>query len=213
MGNVAEAGFAFHAIKAGLRVLTPMTEHGAYDLALDLEGRILRLQIKSASLSKTRDFIVVRIRRSRHTPLNGYVTSTYSADEVDAFGIYCPELDRCYLIPIDATNAQCQIHLRLTPPRNGQRAALHFAADYEFPGAVAQLGRAPRWQRGGRGFESHQLHSQEATDAHAPGADTRVGANAFRDHFGEYMERVNRGESILVTRHRKPFVRLLPASG
>ena len=46
-------------------------------------------------------------------------------------------------------------------PRMAQKAAIHYAADYELAGAVAQLGRALRWHRRGRGFESHQLHSPD----------------------------------------------------
>src|SRR3954453_735577 len=41
--------------------------------------------------------------------------------------------------PEDFGDAQV-VHLRVDEPRNGQRAAIKWAANYEFPGAVAQLG-------------------------------------------------------------------------
>ena len=38
-----------------------------------------------------------------------------------------------------------------------------------------------------------------------------IGANAFRDRFGYWMERAAAGEEILITRHGRRFARLGPA--
>ena len=73
---------------------------------------------------------------------------TYTADQVDAIAAYCAELDRWYLIPIRFVDDQRNIHLRLAPARNNQRARVHWAHDFEMArldfttafGAVAQLG-------------------------------------------------------------------------
>ena len=73
-----------------------------------------------------------------YSPTQGYIRSTYDASEIDLIAIYVRELDRCYAIPIDAIDARTAIHLRLDPPKNGQRGAINWAADYEL-GAVAQL--------------------------------------------------------------------------
>ena len=96
------------------------------------------------------------------------------------------------------------MHLRLGAPKNGQRAAINIGEDYEL-GAVAQLGRARRWQRRGHGFESRQLHST------APAKTATVGAHEFRNLFGWYAERAAAGEEFLITRRGKPYVRLSPA--
>ena len=74
----------------------------------------------------------------RVSPTQGYIRSTYDASEIDVIAIYVGELERCYAIPIDAINARTAVHLRIDPPKNGQRGAINWAADYEF-GAVAQL--------------------------------------------------------------------------
>jgi prevent-host-death family protein len=39
-----------------------------------------------------------------------------------------------------------------------------------------------------------------------------VGANAFRDRLGYWMERAAAGDELLVTRHGKPFVRVAGAA-
>ena len=130
----------------------------------------------------------------------------YSSDEVDFIAAHCHELNRNFLIPIGVVDGQSGISLRLSPPRNAQRAAIQFAEDYAFPGAVAQLEVAPRWQRGGRGFESRQLHSPEQPQVTAE----TVGAHVSRNHFGYYMERAASGTEIRVTRRGRPYVRLVP---
>jgi len=38
-----------------------------------------------------------------------------------------------------------------------------------------------------------------------------LGAHEFRNRFGYYMERAAAGDEIRVSRHGRPFARLLPA--
>lgn len=155
-GAVAELAIAARAAAVGFGVLWPMIEHGRYDLALEIDDRILRVQCKWGRLCG--DVIRVNLVTSRHTPVNGYVRGKYGIDEVDAVAAYCGELDRCYLLPIEKVAERSTIHLRLEPAKNNQTAAVNFAADYEFSGAVAQLARALPWHGRGRRFESGQLH-------------------------------------------------------
>jgi hypothetical protein len=136
-GAIAEAEIYCAAVRAGVPVYLPMSEHGRADLVLDLEGSMQRVQCKWGSL--TNGVVSVRICTSRLTP-RGYVRTTYSADEVDAIGVYCAALDRCYLLPISDAAGLKQVHLRIDPAKNNQCAGLKYAAQYEFPGAIAQLG-------------------------------------------------------------------------
>ena len=94
------------------------------------------MQCKWGSLQG--DVVRARLSTSRLTP-GGYVRTTYSAYEIDAFAVYCHELDRCYWLPIDEFASQTYVCLRLTPARNNQRQLVKWAAQYEF-GAIAQLG-------------------------------------------------------------------------
>ena len=200
---MAEAEIEAAAVRAGIDVLQPRMHHSRYDLVFDLGSRLLRVQCKWAN--RQGDVIAARIRTNRRAP-EGYRTSTYTAQEVDAIGIYCPDVDRCYLLPMELAAGRTCIHLRLAPARNGQVAGLHSALEYEFDGAVAQLARAPAWHAGGREFESPQLHQSEATSSDV----TEVGAHLFRNHFGYYMELAAAGSEIRVSRRGKPYVRLSP---
>jgi hypothetical protein len=207
-GNIAEAAIALHAVWAGIPVFRPLHEHGRYDLVMEIDGHLWRVQCKWAN--RVGDVIPVRFTTHRRGP-KGFVRRRYTGEEIDAVAAYCPDLDESYFLPMAEVGERAGLQLRLTAPKNGQRAALHFAADYRL-GAVAQLGRAPAWHAGGRGFESHQLHSLDTGAESVPGVETEVGAHEFRNHFGWYMQRATAGESFLVKRRGKPYVKLSPAT-
>jgi PD-(D/E)XK endonuclease len=83
--------------------------------------------------------VAAHIGTCRLTP-RGYVRTTYATSEIDAIGIYCADLDKCYLVPVNDVAGQSYLHLRLSPAANNQELAIKYAATYEFPGAIAQLG-------------------------------------------------------------------------
>ncbi len=136
-GAIAESVIATEAIKAGVRVWRPIVEGGRCDLVFEIDGCFLRIQCKSAS--RRGDVLVVGTRTCRHTP-RGYVRTTYGSSEVDAIAVYCHETGGCYYVPIEDIRGRAVIHLRLAPARNNQEFAITYAADYEFQGAIAQLG-------------------------------------------------------------------------
>ena len=196
-GNVAEAAITLHALRAGVEVLKPQAEHVRYDLALDIGGRFFRVQCKSAKL--VGGAVVITLRTCRRVA-GGYARGTYTRDEIDLVAAYCHENETCWLVPIWRIEGVSQFHIRLEAARNNQRAAVNFAADYEFAGAVAQLARARRWQRRGRRFESDQLHPESSV----------VGAEEFGAHTPRFVQRAKAGESFLITRRGKPMASLVP---
>jgi hypothetical protein len=135
-GAIAEAALAAAAIELGIVVLRPLVEGRRYDLLFDVDGRLLRVQCKWAP--RRGDVVVANLQTHRCTP-RGYVCSTYTADEVDGFGIYCQELKRCFYVPIEVAAGRRAFHLRLAPAANHQRAAINWGADFDL-GAIAQLG-------------------------------------------------------------------------
>lgn len=203
-GNVAELAIAKEAASLGLSVLVPLTEHERFDLALGIAGRLLRVQCKWAK--RRGDVIVVQLASSRRGP-EGHIRRNYSSGEVDAIGVYCGDLDRCFLIPIDVVSDQWAIQLRLAPARNGQRAALHFAGEYAL-GAVAQLEERRHGMAEAEGSSPSSSTDQITAVAPIPAG---VGAHEFRNHFGYYMERAAAGMEILIRRRGKPYACLGPA--
>jgi prevent-host-death family protein len=202
-GNAAELAIAAEAAKLGLSVLMPLTEHERYDLVLGIGGRLLRVQCKWGK--RKGDNVLVNLETSRRCR-DGYVRTRYTADEVDAIGVYCDELDGCFLIPIEIAGGKAAISLRLAPARNGQRAALHWADQYQL-GAVAQLAERRHGMAEARG--SNPLSSTPEAAAEAASVE-EVGAHQFRNHFGYYLERAAAGSEVLISRRGKPHARLCP---
>jgi hypothetical protein len=134
-GAAAEAAIAAAAIRMGLVVLRPLCEGGRYDLVIDLEPDLLRVQCKWAN---RRDGVLsINLRTNRLTPA-GYVGTTYTAAEVDAIGAYSAELKSCFLIPITEVSEGRRVHLRLEPARNNQARRIRWAHEYEFGSMVSQ---------------------------------------------------------------------------
>ncbi len=193
------------ATKLNVLVLTPTTEGRRYDLALDIGKRLWRVQCKWGQVTGDGSVIAVNIRGSYFSP-NGYVQSTYSEDEIDLLGVYCGDLDRCFLLPSSLIAGLGHLHLRLRPTRNGQVACITLADDFDFDGAIAQLGE--------RVTGSHEVagSSPASSTPHSSEDPLVLGSNPFRDRFGYWMERVAAGEHVLVTHRGKPRIRLSPAT-
>src|SRR3954453_3107038 len=138
IGAVAEAAIAGEATKLGIPVFRPMFIDLRYDFVFQLPARLIRVQCKSAR--RVKDAVIVNARTCRRTA-SGYERGTYTPEEVDAIAAYCPDNDRCYLIPIEDIPRSGSMNLRLAPAKNNQLKGLHSAADYELShGAIAQLG-------------------------------------------------------------------------
>ena len=200
-GGIAETAITAAATKLDIPVLRPVVEHGRYDLAFEIGDRILRVQCKWGALSDDGAIIKVNLTSNWCTP-TGYERRYYTADEIDLVAVYCSALDRCYLLPIALVAGRRGIQLRVTPPKNGQRACLNLAVDFEFPGAIAQLGERLRGTQEAAG-------SSPASSTSLP-KTLDVGAHEFRNHFGYYLERAAAGDEVRVSRRGRPYVRLVP---
>jgi hypothetical protein len=139
-GAVAELEIQAAAVRLGVPVFKPVGEHSRCDLAFDIGGRIWRVQVKWGRLSKASDTVIVHVFTSRWTAKGQYIQRTYTEQDVDLLAVYCGELDRSFLLPASLVSDKAEIRLRLTPPRNGQRACINLADDFDFVGAIAQLG-------------------------------------------------------------------------
>jgi hypothetical protein len=146
-GAIAETAIIHTAIKLGVNVYTPVVEGGRYDMIFEVGSNLLRIQCKWSP--RHGDVVALRCYSARRNR-NGLLRRVYADGEIDAFAAYCPELDRCYLLPFDLFAGRTQISLRLGPCRNNQNLGINWAKDFEFAatlgprGAIAQLGERRR---------------------------------------------------------------------
>ena len=143
-GAVAELAVQLAATKLGIDVYRPVAEGGRYDMIFDLGGDLVRVQCKW--VSRYGDVLVARCYRARRNR-DGLVRRLYTREEIDAYALYCLELDRCFFVPMAHAEGMQEIRLRLAPARNNQRKGIHWADDFDLAarlsphqGAVAQLG-------------------------------------------------------------------------
>jgi prevent-host-death family protein len=147
--------------------------------------------------------IQVRLTSTYHSPTRGYVTRTYAPDEVDAVAAYCEITGKCYLLPIERVAKLRLFTLRLSPARNSQRASLNSAAEYEFPGAVAQLEERVAGSDEVRGSSPLSSTTQEVVSE-------SVGMDRFYARLAHHVRRAEAGGEVVVTRRGRPVARLVP---
>jgi hypothetical protein len=148
-GAVAEAAITTAAVELGFTVLRPLCEGRRYDLVIDLEPELLRVQCKLGRYLS--GVVVVNLSTSRFTP-GGYVRTSYTAIEVDAIGVYSPALHRSFLIPIAEVSGGRSVHLRVDPARNNQAEGIKWARDYEFEPVIASLRSTTEKTRAAGGY-------------------------------------------------------------
>ena len=143
-GAIAELAVQLAATKLGIDVYLPVAEGGRYDMIFDLDEGPVRVQCKWAS--RYGDVLIARCRRCRRNR-DGLVRRLYTPEEIDAFALYCLELDRCFFVPMADAEGLQEIRLRVSAARNNQRRGIRWADDFDFAarlrrhqGAVAQLG-------------------------------------------------------------------------
>ena len=134
-GLVAETAIVYEAVKLGVGVARPLDDE-RYDLILDFEGRLIRVQCKWAGRSG--NVVVVRCYSNRRAK-EGLSRRPYTDDEIDAIAAYCEELDACYLLPAAMVSGRTQLHLRLERSRNNQWSGVKWASDYEFGARLKKL--------------------------------------------------------------------------
>jgi hypothetical protein len=55
----------------------------------------------------------------------------YEDHEIDYFGVYCPDTDAVYLVPIKDVGPRTPAYLRVEPAKNNQAKGVRCAADYQ----------------------------------------------------------------------------------
>jgi len=84
---------------AGLDLLLPFGENTRYDLVVDLDSRLVRVQCKTGRLRNGAVFFATCSAYGHHR--NPQAHRRDYADQIDYFAVYCPETGGVYLIPIE----------------------------------------------------------------------------------------------------------------
>ena len=129
MGLRSEAALTNRFVQLGYAVFLPVGHNHRFDLLVEAaDGRFLRVQCKTGRLRNgVIRFNTVSVRSNRRD-----VHRRSYADEVDAFGVWCPQNLTAYFVPIEEV-ARGIASLRVEETANRQSALVRWAADYALP--------------------------------------------------------------------------------
>jgi hypothetical protein len=129
-GDLAELKVACDLRRRGYEIAIPFGEESSYDLIVDRNGRLERIQVKYADRGERS---VIEVRCYSMTIVNGKVRSRtpYTLDDIDWLAVYDAKTDRCFYIPAsELGNGRFGFTLRFAPTENHQRAGIRFADEY-----------------------------------------------------------------------------------
>jgi hypothetical protein len=137
-GDLAELKVATDLLERGYKIAIPYGEDWDFDLIFSRGGADLeRVQVKYTRSNG--EFILLRCRS--HTLTNGKIRRTkhYTAATIDWLAVYDRTSDRCYYLPAaELAEGRTELVLRLSPPKNNQRARIRYAMDYMDPEPASQ---------------------------------------------------------------------------
>jgi hypothetical protein len=97
--DIAESAVITELLKRGFRVLQPVGDRLPYDLGIDLNNRLVRLQVKSAWFDAKAKCYVVDSRRTK-TNRRRMLRQRYGANDFDFAIIYLADLSVFYVMPV-----------------------------------------------------------------------------------------------------------------
>ena len=134
-GEITEVMVLAKLIQLGFACLIPWGHDHRYDIAIDDDGKLVRIQCKTARyieevgcLEFNTAITYARVGGKPHI-LKGY------KGEADYFGIYAPYTGKIYLVPVEEAPGTTA-NLRLDATKNNQQKGIRWAEDYEIEKAI-----------------------------------------------------------------------------
>ena len=135
-GNLTELQCLTAFYEQGCHVSLPYGENSRYDFIADVNGKLIRVQVKTSSIKRDTQGAISFATASTRINSTQNITHRYTKNEIDYFATYWEE--QCYLIPVEET-ASREKTLRFIPPANGQIKGITFAKDYELEVQLAKI--------------------------------------------------------------------------
>lgn len=130
IGDVSELAVMFALQRHGITICEPRGDKERYDLVIHVpspthsHGFFFTVQCKTGRLRNGYIEFHCYSIGSRSNIKKGY------HGQVHFFGVYCPELNTTYMIPVERCGGTTKT-LRIEPPKNNQVSGIDWAKDYE----------------------------------------------------------------------------------
>ena len=123
-GTITELECAVHFMKLGYIVSSPIGDNAPYDLVVDINHKLYKIQCKHSSFKNGALYIECTTNTNTRTRLE---TRGYSEEDVDYFATCYDGI--CYLVPYSEVGKS--FTLRLDTPKNNNSIQINWAWDYE----------------------------------------------------------------------------------
>ncbi|MBO0778298.1 MAG: hypothetical protein J2P37_05665 [Ktedonobacteraceae bacterium] len=130
-GETTECIILAKLVELGYECLMPWGHDRRYDIAIDDDGQLIRIQCKTARYMEEKGCIdfntAITYARVGGKP---HIRKGYRG-EADYFGVYSPEMGKVYLVPVEDVPIASSATLSLYPTKNNQQKGVKWAKDYE----------------------------------------------------------------------------------
>ena len=124
-GDINELQCILDFQKRGYYCSIPFSKSCRYDLIVDIDNKLFRIQCKASSYHSENGTLVMSTTRST-TNTKETIAYSYSKEEIDYF--YTSWKQYGFLIPVE--EAQTQKYLRVNIPKQGIQSTMSIASDY-----------------------------------------------------------------------------------
>ena len=133
-GNITELQCILAFMQLGYNVLTPYGDCERYDVVADVNGKFLRIQVKTSNSNDNGASFSFSCRSCNRSE-GKIIHHTYNKDEIDYF--FTVFNNKNYLIPVEECGSDKR--LRLEPAKNGQVRGITWAKDYEMKEVIKNM--------------------------------------------------------------------------
>ena len=129
LGNLTELQCITSLYQLGCAVSIPFGNSEKYDIIIDYNNKLYKIQVKHACevLDDEQNVVAIKITTTwQGHNSNGYKRHKYTEVDCDFFATFYN--NECYLIPQNECSNEKQ--LRIIPPKNNQKKGINFLSDY-----------------------------------------------------------------------------------
>lgn len=106
-GITTEMYVAAYLLSLGYNVSQPMCQDSKYDLIVDVNGKLLRLQVKTSRLTDNNSIAFNCRSTTKNSQTNK--SRSYGINEIDYFATYWN--NKAYLVPVGQCSSEKRLHL------------------------------------------------------------------------------------------------------
>ena len=176
IGDTSEAVVLAEFIKAGFPVLLPFGDNQRYDMVVEVSGRLLRVQCKTARPVHGGAVLCFNAYSGAFGPGDRSPNRRRSyRSEADLFAAYAPCTGQVYVLAVDEV-PETEVWLRLTPTQNHQQRRIRWAEDHTLAAWAGAAVKAPGTRPSTQRAQHRQPQDDSGVNSDAAGSGLRLSA-------------------------------------